>query len=35
MRENQHMQQLLIQFINYVWYYLHIRHYIAILTERS
>jgi hypothetical protein len=24
MRENQQMQQLFIQFINYVWYLLHV-----------
>jgi hypothetical protein len=31
--KNQH--QLLIQFINYVWYPYMFRHYIAIVRERS
>jgi hypothetical protein len=32
--KNQQMQQLFIQFINYVWYLL-LRHYIAILRKRG
>jgi hypothetical protein len=33
--KNQQIQQLFIQFINYVWYLLMFRDYIAILREHS
>jgi hypothetical protein len=33
--KNQQMQQLFIQFINYVWYLIHVRQYITILRECS